>query len=62
MVDIISDRRKDIVKSKYSIDGIETPSDNPEFATEPTSMGRHTMYDQRDMWRMGKLQELRVLL
>lgn len=41
--------------------GAEESSDDPEVAGErTTAIEGHTKHDEHDMWRMGKIQELRV--
>ncbi|KAH8821459.1 GABA permease [Xylogone sp. PMI_703] len=48
---------KDIEKSRF---GVQDASDDPEVAGEQTAnIEGHTKHDQHDMWRMGKIQELR---
>jgi hypothetical protein len=51
----------DVSKAKYSIDGLEEGEAGNDIYTQanPPRPG-FTKFDQKDMWRMGRIQEFKV--
>lgn len=50
----------EVSKTKYSLDGVEEgEGDNDIYSQANPPRPGFTKYDQKDMYRMGKIQELR---
>lgn len=49
----------DVSKTKYSLDGVEEGGDDIYSQANPARPG-FTKLDQKDMWRMGRVQEFKV--
>lgn len=50
----------EVSKTKYELDGVDDEAGDDIYSEANPSRPGFTKHDQKDMYRMGKIQELRV--